>query len=184
MDLESLQLKLIYTLLVAGKSAEFANDKIARLFWSKPSHLLPFDQLCHWHEQGVLEVILRRVKTGNYDKLLRAFAQLITADLDLETCGPDELEAIHGIGPKTARFFIVWSRPAAPYAVLDVHVLRWLRQEGYAVPVSTPQKRSLYKELELVFLKEAKRRGMTPRELDLQIWEAGARTENRIRRYR
>jgi thermostable 8-oxoguanine DNA glycosylase len=81
---------------------------------------------------------------------------------------------IHGIGPKTSRFFILWTRPHERYAALDVHILRWLRGLGHNAPRSTPNGRK-YGELEKIFLSEADKRGLSPGELDAQVWEAGRR---------
>jgi thermostable 8-oxoguanine DNA glycosylase len=94
--------------------------------------------------------------------------------INLQTCSPTELETIHGIGPKTARFFIIWTRPDARVAALDVHVLRWLKTLGYDAPSQTPSGKR-YVELEIAFLAEADRRRVTPHILDQQIWSTGSR---------
>lgn len=84
--------------------------------------------------------------------------------LDLE-----DLEAIPGIGPKTARCFLIHSRPDQQYAGLDTHVLKFLRDKGHEVPASTPTGKK-YKELEKVFLQYAAESGMTVADFDLAIW--------------
>ena len=84
---------------------------------------------------------------------------------------PEELEEIHGIGPKTSRFFIMWTRPGANYAALDTHILKWLALRGHKVPKSTPSGKK-YKEIEKIFLREAAELGMSPQELDTIIWKS------------
>jgi hypothetical protein len=190
-----LQSKFIYSLIVAGKSAGFANDALQRLFERlTPWPVFPYPEAIHgpcspfeavrtWIHRGELLERLQRARTGNYRKLDRALREAIRLwqgrVLDLASCTPAELERIPGVGPKTSRFFIVWTRPEENLAVLDVHVLRWMRGLGYEAPASTPGTKR-YAELEKAFISEASKRGLTPRQLDLRIWEAASTAANII----
>ena len=168
-----LEWKLVYALVVAGKSARFTNAAVARLR-DLVGEAFPIQTIAL--DPKLLEV----ARTGRYGLIKRAIARvyLLGDLLDLRTCSPADLERIPGIGPKTARFFVVWTRPDAEFAVLDVHVLRWMRVNGWRnVPNATPTGRR-YAELERAFLEEAGRRGQTPRELDLEIWSAAASAPN------
>ena len=90
--------------------------------------------------------------------------------LDAKNLKLPELESIYGIGPKTARFFLLHSFPDQNYAVLDTHILAWMREvRKYQVPKSTPSGKK-YEELEGWFLFEAHLVDMTPAELDILIW--------------
>lgn len=175
-----IQIKLIYAMIVAGKSAAFADTACRRLFQGLPHRTLPFRWIREM-DSDALMIRLREARTGNYGKLHRGLQELTRAHLDLRVCGPEELEQIHGVGPKTSRFWLLWTRPDANYAALDVHVLRWLRAQGHAAPKQTPSSAKAYAALEKVFLEEAKRRGLTARELDLQIWEAASSAANKHR---
>jgi len=162
-----LEWHLIYAIVVAGKSARFANVVIARL---KEIHLArgegsPINHLVAHPED------LRAANAGRYGILEKAFLEFSRRQPELRTCHPRELERIPGIGPKTSRFFVVWTRPEARFAVLDRHVLRWMN----ARPPKTVRE---YEELEREFLEEADRRGQTPRELDLEIWRKAATAPN------
>lgn len=170
-----LQLRLLFSVIVAGKSAEFARGVVDRLFAGFLTQgPLPFD-VVRWHiEAGELSNWLRQCRSGNYRKLMLAFPAIVNANLDLRTCKPEDMEKLHGIGPKTSRFFIIWTRPSARYAALDVHVLRWLRNHGHDAPKSTPASPKQYRRLEQIFLNEADSRSLSPRELDARIWEAGS----------
>lgn len=173
MTKRELQLRLLYAILVAGKSAFFAEMKIKALFGGESG--LPFDLLRGWIVDGSLEKRIREAKTGNYAKTAAAFRGLASMDgLDLSSCSPGDLETIKGIGPKTSRFFILWTRPSARCAALDIHILRWLRGLGHDVPLSTPQSRSSYEKVEAIFLDEADRRKVSPAELDARIWRQGS----------
>jgi thermostable 8-oxoguanine DNA glycosylase len=170
-----LQLRILFAITVAGKSARHAERAIKRLFDGIPH---PMEMIETWVETEELGQRLREARTGNYSKLSKAFAQIASKvsgrELDLRACSADDLEAIHGIGPKTARFFITWTRPDARHAVLDVHILRWLRNRGHDVPVSTPSSRKKYAEIENIFLEIADSLGVLPRDLDAAIWAAGS----------
>jgi len=176
-----LQWRIIYSAIVAGKSARFAENAIRKLFSGHKEN--PFDIIKAWCREEwdpVLWIVdpnwqplvarLRQAKTGNYNKLVKTLSELAWSNIDLYTCTPADLEKIHGIGPKTSRFFILWTRPDAKYAALDVHILRWLGERGYKVPKNTPQAPKAYATLEKAFLDEAEKLGLSPRELDKQVW--------------
>lgn len=172
-----IQARLVYAIIVAGKSAKFAEGVIRRLFYG--SDELPFEAITRWVKQGRALEILRTARSGCYQKIWKSFVDIAALDrpdtLDLKTCTPAQLQKIHGVGPKTARFFIIWIRPEERFAALDVHVLRWMRANGYPhAPKATPQSPKLYAELEKAFIAEADKRGVTVRELDAKIWMDGS----------
>jgi len=172
MDLEELECRILYAIIVAGKSAKFAEQAFKRLF-GQPAYS-PFAVVRAWVQEGVLLQNLQKARVGNYRKIERAYTELVQSKIDLIKCTPEELEMIHGIGPKTSRFFILWTRPEARVAVLDVHVLRWMRNAGCVVPKSTPSK-ALYARIEKQFLEMVDKAGLTPRQLDEQIWMEGSK---------
>lgn len=179
MNTAELQFKLIYSMVVAGKSAKFAEGVMSRLC---PHGLmaLPFNWFRQVVDKGhTIESLLRDSRSGNYGKLTKGIIELIAAKIDLAKCTPEQLETIHGIGPKTSRFFILWTRKGAVHAALDTHVLKWLRFIGHDAPKSTPSGKE-YVRLEKIVILEAKRRKMTPRELDAAIWDYCSKTENRF----
>lgn len=171
LEREDLEYRLLYSALVAGKTATFAEKALWRLLHNGilPPRLSPFGIIRYldgW--PGRLRGRLEAARTGSYRRLERCLPALVA--LDPATCTIEDLEAVHGIGPKTARFFVLWTRPGARVAALDVHVLRWLRGRGHDAPASTPGSPRRYAELERVFLAEADRRGVEPRSLDHWIW--------------
>ena len=168
MDAHNAQYYLIYSILVAGKSAQFAETKAHKFLEGKVDTVSPFEFIKWLIEKNLLESHLLGCKTGCYTKLNKAFRGIV--NLDALTCTLTDLEAIHGIGPKTSRFFMMWTRPDQRYAALDTHILKWLKYLGYDVPKSTPSGNK-YTEIQDIFLKEADARGRGPRELDYQIWE-------------
>ncbi len=165
-EITKLQTKLIFSILVAGKSAKFAENKLNRLFYDIDK--TPFEYINELIKYNVLEEKLKFIKSGAYKKLMTCLPEVIK--LDVKNCDINELEAIKGIGPKTSRFFLMWGRGEDGYAVLDTHVLKWLRNLGYTVTKTTPH-RYKYKEIENYFLEEAKKRNISPKELDSHIWD-------------
>jgi thermostable 8-oxoguanine DNA glycosylase len=161
--------RLIYALVVAGKSAKFAERVLAKLF-PEFGDRSPFEQVRDWISAGWLLSKLREAKSGTYGRLERALEQIV--ELDAETCSIEELEAVHGIGPKTARFFLLWTRPGVKYAALDVHVLKFLNRLGFTNLHGTPPAGKTYAKLERIFIGLAEKIGVSARELDVTVWRA------------
>lgn len=93
-----------------------------------------------------------------------------------DICTPERLEQVTGVGPKTARFFLVHSSENARYAVLDTHILKFLKElyPEKDIPKSTPTSKKKYRELEYLFLREYDRHatvsGASLAEFDLNLW--------------
>lgn len=168
---EQLQELVLFCIIVAGKSAHQQAKKLEEFLHLHPSlreGKTPFQYISTLLEMGILRTSLEKARLGQYTRLEKAFSQVIP--LDLRTCTPEELESIPGIGMKTSRFFIVHSRELAEYAVLDTHILKYIRDViGVDTPRQTPAKRK-YLELEKIYLEHAKCKNMSLAELDLKIW--------------
>jgi len=165
-----LEYRLLYSMVVAGKSADFAQKKMYAFLPLSPNLQSPFAYVRELIALKMLRWHLVKAKTGNYDKLAKGFAEVAGATIDLRTVDAPTLQGFHGIGPKTARFFLMWTRPDAYHAALDTHVLKWLQMLGYPdIPRSTPSGPT-YARLEKIFIDESIARGMTPVDLDSKIW--------------
>ena len=70
-----------------------------------------------------------------------------------------------------ARFFLLHSRPQCECAVLDTHILAWMRSKGIDAPAATPTGEK-YLFLERVFLNLAQSEFplMSIAQIDLLIW--------------
>ncbi len=172
---ERLQELLIFTICVAGKKASMIAPRVDQLFkWMQVrcgsplplnhGHLLPLDFYYHLSNFGIG---CARMKST---AILQAADLIAHNELDLRTCTVEELEAIYGIGPKSARAFIMWSRPGVRHAIIDTHILKWLKQQGVVkVPKATPTGKQ-YLRLEQEFLNRVPM-DMSPAEFDLSIWK-------------
>jgi len=122
---------------------------------------------------------IKNSSLGKHYVLYRAFSELVKYTknvINLRTCTPQELEQIHGIGFKTSRFFIVHSRPSQKYAILDTHILSYLREKGYDnIPKITPGSTKKYNEIEMIFLKELDKENKSAAQFDLEIWNERSR---------
>ena len=169
-----LELFAIFAVCVAGKKPQQTADKVNDHFrdtQTPTKQLTPFETIKSLVKIRVFGAYLQMAKVGQYKRIYRALRDLAESSIDLKTCTVEDLEAIHGIGPKTSRFIIMHSRPKQRLATLDTHILRWMRDQGIETPKATPQSKKLYKELEQKFLTLCDKRAILPSQLDLKIWK-------------
>ena len=155
---------LLFCILSVGKNSDTASAKLEALLAGKDEWITPFEYLL---SQNIPELIIQ-AKTGQYQRVAAAILQAI--EVNVETVTLEELQAIHGIGPKTARFFLVHAQ-GKEHAVLDTHILRWMRNIFPDVPKATPtaQTYSKWEKLCLVMMK-AEFPDHTALTADLLIW--------------
>lgn len=160
--------KLLYAIVVAGKSAKFAENRMKRFLIFMRVDETPLGMIrCHGYNKMAAEV--RNAATGNYRRVISAFWEVAKHDIYSWTL--ERLEKIDGIGPKTSRFWMKWACGNQDYAILDTHILKWLKYLGYKVPKSTPPQ-PRYDEIEGIYIREVKKRfnerwGLA----DTMIWE-------------
>lgn len=165
---------LLFCVSVAGKSAGVTAAALDE-FLAGHAGRSPFDKIKRLINDGALSAAIKASRLGKHTRLTRAFAELVEAGLDLTACTCEQLEAIHGIGPKTSRFFIVHTRQGEQLAVLDTHILRYMKSLSYDnIPASTPTGKR-YLQIERDFIALAERQGRDIAEFDLWIWRQYAR---------
>lgn len=163
---------LLFCVLVAGKNSKVQANKLEYFIDTVlPKSKSPFDKIQRMINSGYLIFMIKEVKLGQYSRLSKCFTELMTLKGKLSTCTVFDLEKIHGIGPKTARFFLTHTRPNRQFAVLDTHMLRYLRDNGYNAPKSTPPAGPNYRQWEFAVLQEARKAGMSAADFDLMIWK-------------
>jgi thermostable 8-oxoguanine DNA glycosylase len=166
---EDLEEFMLFCIAVAAKNA-VTTAKILERFLVNWRHegYGPFEAV-RWFSQPALAIRLRQLGMGCHEMKSKTWLEIAHSDINLRRTTTEELERIHGIGPKTSRFFILHTQKNAQVAVLDTHILKFLRERGYDAPLATPSGRR-YAELEQVFLKECRKRRVSPKEFDLKIW--------------
>ena len=169
-----LELFAVFAVCVAGKKAQQTADKVNEHFrdvQTPTKQLTPFETIKSLIGANIFGGYLQHARFGQYKRIYRALRDLAESSIDLKTCTVEDLEAIHGIGPKTSRFIIMHSRPNQRLATLDTHILKWMRDQGIETPKATPQSKKLYKELEDKFLTLCDKCAILPSQLDLKIWK-------------
>jgi thermostable 8-oxoguanine DNA glycosylase len=168
---------LIFTICVAGKTAKTIAPRVHNLLnfdWGMGCYgwefRSPFEKI-ELLGREELSYALKEVGIGCYNQKAHTIFHTAISNFNLRTCSIEDLEKIKGIGPKTAQAFVMWSRPNIQKAILDTHILKWLRDQGVdRVPKSTPPRGATYDRLEQEFLKRVPE-DMTPAEFDLMIWQ-------------
>jgi len=169
---------LIFSVIVAGRNAKMAVEKTWRLLEFTWGEETPFDLIKHYIDNKTLVQKLKSLKIGQYTRIEKALRDII--NLNVETCTLDDLLACHGVGNKTARFFLLNTRKNAEYAVLDTHVLKWLNSlfgNWMSVPKSTPTSGSRYALWEYKAIQAMKKEypERTLAQADFEIWKTFAK---------
>lgn len=169
-DERRVQAWFIFGVCVAGKSADQTAKKVTEfLSLGGYPELLPFNKIKYLDKRGNLDRALEKVRMGQYTRIAKALRGMVR--IKPKTVTLEALESIHGVGPKTARMLLLYTRPGFVGIPLDTHILKWLRANGYDAPKSTPSAGPTYRRLEQAFIAEGTKRGLTPKEWDTQIWK-------------
>jgi len=151
---EELEEFLLFCVVVAGKNADQQAAKLERFLAGRR----PFAHILSSGRDGSLGSRLREVRLGKYTLLARSFLELARSGADLGACTWEDLTRFPGIGIKTAKFFILHSRPNEMHGVLDTHVLAWMSERWEAagprqarVPRHSPQDPRTYRFWETVY---------------------------------
>jgi hypothetical protein len=164
-----LQVFWLFCGCVAGKTASTQARLLAGFLGSLPGAGTPFERVRLAAMRGELLGLIQASRLGQYNRLTRYMIESL--NLDLRNCSVEDLERIPGCGPKTARMFLMFSRPNQRFAALDTHVLKHLRANGIQAPMMTPPAGKTYRRLEAEFLKLADASGMSVADYDLSVWK-------------
>lgn len=163
----------LFCIVAAGKTAmtqaRLLEAYLQNGYESMATCQTPFDVIRWQISEGALLDALKASRLGQYNRLKQAFEQSV--NLDLRTATVADFEAITGVGPKTARFFILHTRPNQTMAVLDTHILKYLRDKGYTEQKVTPPAGKKYDALEKKVIEEAAANNMSLPDFDLHIWK-------------
>lgn len=170
---------LLFAVLVAGKNSEMikkkTNNLISDIIKDKNPESL-FDYIISNYKENDFEKlleILKKHKTGKYSLILNFFRDLDSSKINISNCSMEELESLRGIGKKSSRFFMVYNRAdIKDCAILDTHILKFIRANGFDAPEQTPSSPKKYDELEKIFLDLSKKvkPSMSIPDLDFLLW--------------
>ena len=171
-DTNQLEAFWLFCMFVAGKNSDYASRCLRKLIhgMSKRGYDGIFYYFRDLGRDGIHNALVAN-KVGQYTRLTKGVMQSL--DLDLSTCTLDDLLKIHGVGNKTARFFLLHTRDGCDYAVLDTHILAWLRTHGVEeAPKTTPTDSKVYRTLEKKFryLSRLIYPFLSDAQIDLLVW--------------
>jgi thermostable 8-oxoguanine DNA glycosylase len=170
---------LLFSIMVAGKNSQQTAKKLDSFLFATMGLISPLDWIANLvkikenkiSSTDPLMVCMKNHKLGQYNRLFSAFTGILQFKGRLSSVTVQELESVKGIGPKTARFFLLHSRPNQEIAVLDTHILHWMRDNGIQAPKTTPSGEK-YLKFEKMFIDIAKKNDISIADLDLRIWTA------------
>jgi hypothetical protein len=178
----------------AHRTARLLETMLANARLTYGDQLSPFDIVRLWIGSGCLGQVIRRYGVGQYTRIERCWRELVEREpiigrrtgndpvvryvkqVDLRSV--EQLEQIHGIGPKTARFIVLHSVAGARCIPVDTHWVKELLERGYPIKVSVNERGQRVVSVndrthpiyEAYALAEVDRSGMSAAEYDLLIW--------------
>ena len=172
---KELQQFILFSIAVAGHNAENTAKGINKFIEVLPTYLFASNTVTPFTSIRKMDPfeLTKRIKEsglGCYTSRALAFHNIAWSNFRLGTISTDKLETVPYIGMKTSRFFVSFSRRDAQCAILDVHILRWLKSKGVDVPKNTPSSKKTYLRIENEFLK-LKPNNKTVAEFDFEIWQ-------------
>lgn len=176
---EQLEEWLLFCIVAAGKTAKTQAKLLENFLTSLKAisktltgtdNQSPFKLIYNADSIGVLKDELIKSRLGQFNRLEKSFRKTHDFIGKMKSITKDELETIPGVGPKTSRFFLLHSRPDLKLAVLDTHILHYMRDNSLTTLTITPDKKK-YDAVEQIFLKHAASINKTVADLDLEIWK-------------
>jgi endonuclease III len=177
LSINELEENILFWVGVANKTAKTISEYLDRLLLDvsgqtgssfDPNLHSPFELIRNVGSEEAVANLLRKHRFGCFNLKAKSYVQLANGGMDLRKCTVEDLEAVHGIGPKTARCFMIHTRPNMRLAGLDTHILRFMRDVGLNAPTSTPTGKK-YKYWEEKFLSIVPE-GVSVADYDLAIW--------------
>ena len=165
---------ILFCINVAGKKSAIEAPKL-EVFIERAKNITkettPFNCIRKLIKLGRLNEIMHWAKLSPYAQRYNSYVAVAKIK-DLQTVTLNRLLQVPGIGLKTARFFLSHSREDFDEPMLDTHILRFLRDQGYAdAPKSTPTNENTYHYFANIFKNIARQLGKSVTDLDLEIWK-------------
>jgi len=165
---------ILFCINVAGKKSSIEAPKLEVLIERAKNitkESTPFNCIRKLIKLGRLNEIMHWAKLSPYSQRFNSYVSVVTIK-DLQTVTLNRLLQVPGVGLKTARFFLSHSREDFDEPMLDTHILRFLRDQGYRdAPKSTPSNVGIYNYYANVFKMFARTLGKSVTDLDLEIWK-------------
>ena len=176
---DELQEFILFCINVAGKKSSIEAPKL-EVFIERAKDITketsPFNCIKKLIKLGRLNEIMHWAKLSPYAQRYNSYVA-VSKIKDLQSVSLSRLLEVTGIGLKTARFFLSHSREDFDEPMLDTHILRYLRDQGYTdAPKSTPSNENTYFYFANIFKNIARQLGKSVTDLDLEIWKQYSKT--------
>lgn len=162
---------MLFTILTANKPSDRTVKVLSKFLGTRKR---PFSYVRKCIKTGKLVEKLQKVRTGQYGRITRCFTELLEkypSGKYLRKADLEGLTSIYGVGMKSASCFLMWTQEGHKMAMLDVHILKFLKSKNVPkVPKDTPTSPKEYKRLQDAFLKFAAKSKKSVAEFDLEIW--------------
>jgi len=169
---EKRELVLLFSIMAAGKSADRTSDALNYMMHTLPGDT-PFRKIRDMVKRQDAMEKLKTFRIGQHNRILKALKVIIDFDVEA-TVDPEKLREIPGIGLKTSRFVALVYDRTRKVAVLDTHVLKFLRARmNIDAPTGTPTSLKVYERLSKPIIRLAELTGVTCGDLDLVLWRFG-----------
>lgn len=177
---DELQEFILFCINVAGKKSSIEAPKL-EVFIERAKNITketsPFNCIKKLIKLGRLNEIMHWAKLSPYAQRYNSYVA-VSKIKDLQSVSLSRLLEVAGIGLKTARFFLSHSREDFDEPMLDTHILRYLRDQGYTdAPKSTPSNENTYLYFANIFKNIARQLGKSVTDLDLEIWKQYSKTQ-------
>lgn len=166
---------LVFCICAANSTSVLVAPRVDKLLSLDEDHYYPLDRIqIIDRRKGGLEAALKSVGIGCQSMKAKHLRNVMRA-------GMPRLQRLSflekAVGPKTARMWLLFMDPERmDIAVLDRHQLAWMRENGLpGAPESTPARGWPYKKWEFAYIEACRRRGLSVRHLDEQVWNERAR---------
>ena len=171
---------ILFCINVAGKKSAIEAPKL-EVFIERAKDITkesaPFNCIRKLIKLGRLNEIMHWAKLSPYAQRYNSYVA-VSKIKDLQSVSLNRLLEVPGIGLKTARFFLSHSREDFDEPMLDTHILRYLRDQGYVdAPKSTPSNENTYLYFANIFKNIARQLGKSVTDLDLEIWKQYSKTQ-------
>lgn len=172
---------LIFCICVAGKKATTiapAIDKVLKeIQIVNNSHhelrkypLLEIKKYVKNKGEDELAILLKKHGIGCFNNKAKSLIDVSKCNVPISLLTLEDLENFRGIGPKTARFFLLNTKKDMKLAVLDTHILKFLRLLGFDTPSATPSNSKEYNKWEEIWLEICEAMNINSATLDLGVW--------------
>lgn len=131
----------------------------------------PFSAVIRCERYQTIDLVIRTCGCSKPSTAVKRAVGAATSKLILASCTHQELAKLPGITLEITRLFLLATRPASRYAVIDEHVVKWLDSTGYGWSKNKkPKSKAVYEDCEREVLTRADREGVDAGEICRRAW--------------